>query len=169
MSDFNFTLKEGDFVYIPSAYSTPQKVKSIKGTNLFKVDYFTFFDSGYLFQSMTNPAGKIIFPAMQEWYEKLVVIYPNLEKPPKRKSSKEIIQAMLDSGKWYLVNYRICTNTQQILSNKPKNKVITKQQFNLMNYDEYFNRYAYCNIEVICPNTGKVIIDYVNGEVILEG
>lgn len=168
MSDFNFTLKEGDFVYIPSAYSTPQKVKSIKGTNLFKVDYFTFFDSGYLFQSMTNPAGKIIFPATQEWYEKLVVIYPNLEKPPKRKEPKEIIEAMFDSGKWHLINYRICTNAQQALNQKAKNKVITAHNFYTMGCDGYFTRYAYCNIEVICPNTGKTIIDFVNGEVVLE-
>lgn len=47
-----------------------------------------------------NPA---IFPATQEWYDKLVHTYPDLEEAPtNQKNSKEVIQAMLAIGKKYV-------------------------------------------------------------------
>lgn len=108
-----------------------------------------------------------VFPATQEWHKRLSDLYPSVcfERPLlKRKEPKEIIKAMFCSNKWHLVNYVVYGNLNQ----KPKNKTVTKRQFLSMNYDDYFNRYAYCNVEVIEPKTGKEIIDFVDGEVVLE-
>lgn len=82
------------------------------------------------------------------------------EPPQKQKEAREIIKAMFDSGKWSLVNYIV----YGIFGKKPKNKVVTKSKFSKMD----FNTYAYCNVEVIHPNTGRTIIDFIDGKCVLE-
>lgn len=148
--------------------------------------------SGYdLFPGMTMAVGKInaqgimtiyangkmdrgsfapsVFRVTPENHELLCKLYGvEFEAPPKPKSPKEVIQAMLESGKWHLVNYRIYGNAQQALNDTPKNKVITKSQYDVIDFKDYFNKYAYCNVEVIDPKTGKVIIDYIDGEIVTE-
>lgn len=95
MSDFNF--KVGDKVYYPP-YSN--KVLTVEDNNNFQgiplAAHFSYYDcskdkkafshdglvtfsrNGRGNKFMKNP---IIFPATQEWYDKLVQIYPNLEPP----------------------------------------------------------------------------------------
>lgn len=162
-------LKVGDRVYCPRytsrilkvvySQSSPSKMAIEFGNKL--ID--TTKDGRFLEnQGLVND----IFPATQEWHKRLSDLYLGVffEQPPKRKEPKEIIKAMFGSNKWYLVNYVVYGNLNQ----KPKNKTITKRQFLSMNYDEYFNRYAYCNVEIIDPNTGKTIIDFVDGKIVLE-
>ena len=96
MSDFK--LKDGDKVYIPSACRTVQTVVAVAGTNLVKVGGYTIYDTGYGFCATVPPAGELAFPATQEWYDKLVTVYPNLEKPPARKDLKEITIVVLDGS-----------------------------------------------------------------------
>lgn len=87
-------------------------------------------------------------PATQEWYEKLSYVYPNLEKPPIKKSPKEIIQAMLDDG-W---------NNVPVIYREFEHECIG-----------YANR-TYATITTIPfdPKTGKLIADYIDGKVVLE-
>lgn len=128
------------------------------------------FDNSGISHDLLRKGQQVVTHATTENYEMLSKLYPNteFEAPPKRKTPQELIQAMLESGKWHLVNYRIYGNAQQALNDTPKNKVITKSQYDVIDFKDYFNKYAYCNVEVIDPKTGKVIIDYIDGEIVTE-
>lgn len=165
MSDFNF--KAGDLVYCPMA--TNEVLKVAPSLNIRYKDATGYimtigvYDNGKWTDTHHNPA---IFPATQEWYDKLVHVYPNLEKPLVKKTPKDIIQAMLDDGKAGVVCYVSDDNPQppkginKVLITAIKND--TKYMFR--SYDNCF-RYAV----PFDLDTGKIIVDYVNGEVVLEG
>lgn len=161
--------KAGDRVYCPHLTSNILRcVYSKNSPSLLAIEYHNKLIDITKDGKFWNKQGLVndVFPATQEWYELLSRTYPDVtfEQLPEPKEPKEIIKAMLESGKWHLVNYVVYGNANQ----KTKNKVISKRQFRAMNYDDYFGRYAYCNVEVIDPNTGKTIIDFVNGEAVLE-
>lgn len=162
----DFVLQEDDHVYIPSIYCTIETVEDVADTNLFKVRDYTFYNNGYGFYGYHNanrPAGKLVFPATQEWYDKLVTIYPDLEPPPKRKEPREIIEAMLKAGydgvpcKTDYKQYRfVCTD------------VSNDQHFPFV-YDNVNNEDdAFSSAIPYCCKTGKIIIDFIDGEVVLE-
>lgn len=150
MSDFNF--KAGDKVYCPKVSN---KVLTLENTECSKYSVKISLESGMIrsfmidgnhFHLDLNPS---IFPATQEWYDKLVHAYPNLEKPHTKKKPREIIQALLDDG-WNIV------------------PVIYRESEH--EYFGYANRtYTTMTAIPIDPKSGKVIVDYVNGEVVLEG
>lgn len=149
--------KLGDLVYMPLRSKEIHKITRVEPT--IRLGF------GFLgcTSSKSNGVGdtgmQVIFHATPENHELLCKLYGVVfEAPPKRKEPKEVIQAMLESGKWHLVNYVVYGNV------KLKNKVITKSQYDAIDFDNYFNKYAYCNVEVIDPKTGKIIIDFVDGE-----
>lgn len=122
----------------------------------------SFTTDGKHFYHDANPT---IFPATQEWYDKLVHIYPDLEAPPKRKELKEIIQAMLNDGWKNIVCY---------VSDSEPNPNIHNTRFplvvNAIEDGEFYvrNGYKWEYATPFDPKTGKTIVDYVNGEVVLE-
>ncbi|STY93390.1 hypothetical protein [Moraxella bovis] len=105
-----------------------------------------------------------IFHATQENYELLSKLYPNVtfEPPPKRKEPREIIKAMLKAGydgvpcKTDCKQYRfVCVN----VSDDPYFPFV---------YDSLDNDDAFSSAIPYCYQTGKTIIDFVDGEVVLE-
>lgn len=165
MSDFNF--KQGDLVYCPIATNevlkvTPSLNIRYKDTN----DYnrsIGVYDDGKWTDTHHNPA---IFPATQEWYDKLVHIYPDLEKPPVKKTPKEIIQAMLDDG-WDCVPCYV--HDENKTPNKNNRREIISEARNYSNYPFVTDTVAWKYAIPFDPKTGKTIVDYVDGEVVLEG
>lgn len=108
-----------------------------------------------------HDANPTIFPATQEWYDKLVHIYPDLEKPPIKKNPKEVIRAMLESGWAYVpcwVNdFKGDFRNTDLITNINDGSGHTFRGF--------FSWWCAIPFD---PKTGKTIIDYVNGEVVLE-
>lgn len=68
MSEVEF--KVGDKVYCPTLSN---EIITIASNN-------TFWFKSSIVKAIYN--NQSIFPATQEWYEKLSHVYPNLEKPP---------------------------------------------------------------------------------------
>lgn len=97
MTDFKF--KEGDRVYFPAATNKVLQMSSDFIVSYLDTDgdnHNVGIKSGGKFYSYHhNPA---FFPATQEWYDKLVTVYPHLEKPPARKDLKEITIVVLDGS-----------------------------------------------------------------------
>lgn len=145
-----FVLKGGDKVYYPKESN---EILATQATNdtiypLFVIHEHLSYSITTNGKYTTDEINPSIFPATQEWYEKLVQVYPNLEPPPKRKNPKEVIQAMLDDG-WYAV---------PVFYLEGNNRCIGLQK----------NTYATMSATPFDPKTGKTIIDFVGGEVILE-
>lgn len=153
---FNFNI--GDKVYNPTNSNRLLEVGSVcpeidaiypVRVNIGNSDYSeSFTEDGKFYAEDANPS---LFPATQDWYEKLVKIYPSLEAPPKRREPKEIIKAMLESGWEYVVMIK-CGTLQTV-------------------HCRTFLRpeWEWESVRPIDPKTGRTIIDFVDGEVILEG
>ena len=100
MTEFN--LKHGDLVYYPVASNSPIRVDEYDtyaigraypiNIPLHEKGEHSFTRDGKAYTCDKNPT---IFPATQEWYEKLVRVYPNLEEPM---PVKDIIKHLLDEG-----------------------------------------------------------------------
>lgn len=88
MSNF----KAGDKVYYPRGSN---KILTTKENHCYdyplivrtEIGNITLTFGGKQFNYDPNPS---VFPATQEWYEKLVQIYPDLEPPAKLKEPKEV-------------------------------------------------------------------------------
>ena len=163
MADFNF--KVGDKVYYPAVTNKILQVDSALRISYIGTDEFVtcsgLNSDGKFHSYHQNPS---YFPATLEWYEKLVHAYPNLEKPPVKKSSKEVIQAMLDDG-WvgvpcYMSNYDKNPHRHRaidiILEIRESIDFIFRTDVVSWRYATPFD-----------PQTGKVIIDYIDGKVVL--
>lgn len=90
--------------------------------------------------------------ATQQNYELLSQLYPNVafEPPPKRKEPREIIEAMLESGWEYVV-------------------MIKCGALRTIHYRTFLRpEWEWVGVRPIDPKTGKTIIDFVDGEVVLE-
>lgn len=163
-----FTLKQSDLVYYP-----------LRSNNIFKLSNSRYEDAEYPleiyvkeFSQTVTIDGKtnstqnvpVIFPATQEWYEKLSHVYLNLEKPPIKKSSKEIIQALLDDGNtgvlcWVSDNYP-----------EPKSDNFLAL---ITGTDEYYkdsdeNIWIYATPITPIKSLNQIITDYVEEEIVLE-
>lgn len=173
MSNFNFNFSVGARVYYPEVSNkvltlkeslSPEYPLETNWTDLSgDLNGDSFTENGRRSIFSLNPC---IFPATQEWYERLVVIYPNLEKPPKRKGSKEIIQAMLDDG-WDCVPCYV--HDENKTPNKNNRREIISEARNYSNYPFVTDTVAWKYAIPFDPKTGKTIVDYVDGEVVLEG
>lgn len=154
--------KAGDLVYCPTLSN---EILTVTDNNTFWFKssigdkmWTSFTDTGKLKAIYNNPS---IFPATQEWYDKLVCIYPKLEAPPKRKESKEIIKAMLKAGYDGVPCKTECGRDRYICTG------IVEGEFFSFQYDSDEDS-AYSSGIPYYPKTGQKIIDFVDGEVVLE-
>lgn len=159
MSEFQF--KVGDLVYCPMASNKIMQVSSdlrIRYQNILGVEInVSVYYGGKWNEMHNNPA---IFPATQEWYDKLVHVYPDLKKPPKRKSPVEIILAMV--ADWHYIPCRVSDDkgdfdyvdliSSIVVGDKPL-FVGSKEWKFAVPFD---------------PQTNKNIIDFVDGKIVLE-
>lgn len=169
MSEVKF--KVGDLVYCPSVlpnifkllevYDSQLKVKTpLRLVNIDR-DIAVFLTSDGFDLKSKIP---VIFHATQENYELLSQLYPNVafELPPKRKEPKEFIYDMLNNG-YDVVNY-IADGTFGFFS-KHNIANITYREFNNFVYTRFIND---CKDFKVITQKGEVIIDFVDGEVVLE-
>lgn len=120
------------------------------------------YPDGKWIEQHHNPA---IFPATQEWYERLSHAYPNLEKPPIKKSSKEIIKALLDDGNVSVLCWVSDTSTE------PTSSSCIELVTGIGEYYEGFDGCFWLYATPITPikTFNQTIIDYTDGKVVLEG
>lgn len=165
--------KVGDLVYYPNISN---KIGKIVGTSVIandpcclKVD----IDETVIFVTkdgkfVVNAPMPVIYHATKENYEWLSATYPSVAfEPPPSKEPKEIIQAMLDSGKKYVICwvsdcYENPDESDQLAAIQEILTYTTDRPF----IDETDSSWAYAT--PFDTDTGKVIVDYVNGEVVLE-
>lgn len=159
MSDFDFNI--GDKVYYPDISNEILILeKTTNPSHPFKVTLEhgvtrSFTTDGRRLYFNEKPS---IFPATQEWYDKLVHVYPDLEKPPKRKSPVEIILAMV--ADWHYIPCRVSDDdfdyvdliSSIVVGDKPL-FVGSKEWKFAVPFD---------------PQTNKNIIDFVDGKIVLE-
>lgn len=161
MSNFNF--KEGDKVYYPDISNEILILeKTTNPSHPFKVTLEhgvtrSFTTDGRRLYFNEKPS---IFPATQEWYDKLVHVYPDLEKPPKRKEPIDIILAMIND--WHYIPCRVGDHKDEIDYTDLINAIAYSDTPSFIGSSEW--KYA----EPFDPHTGKGIIDYVDGEIVLE-
>lgn len=145
--------KVGDMVYCPQLSLNILKVKKNTAKDYYQLyiekgsQRIYFCESGVIgILSKVTP----VIHATQENYESLSRLYPNVEfeKPPVRKTPKEIIKAMFDSDWEYVPCYDVHSFYQQFL-----HKECEQIKECLAPFD---------------PKTGKIIIDFVGGEIMTE-
>lgn len=169
MSEVEF--KVGDKVYCPTLSN---EIITIASNNTF---WFKSSIGDKMWTSFTN-TGKLkaiynnqsIFPATHEWYEKLSHVYPNLEKPLTMKSSKEIIQKLLDDGNAGV----LCWVSDVVEMPMPNQRSSTIAL--IVKIDKAFNNFVDFDGDVwnyatpITPikSYNQTIIDYVDGEMIIK-
>lgn len=171
--------KVGDLVYCPSISSEILTIKVLPSDimvfdithSISRNDcgFVSCLNNGAIIRlnngfCMKTHCQKIVH-ATQENYELLSQLYPDIEfePPPKRKEPKEVIKAMLKAGydgvpcKTECGRYRyICT-------------AIIENEFFAFKYDNCDDECsAYSSGIPYCPKTRQKIIDFVNGEVVLE-
>ena len=172
MTDFN--LKRGDLVYYPAVSNSPIRVDEFDTYTMGRVYPIinmplhengerSFTRDGKAYICDKNPT---IFPATQEWYEKLVHVYPNLEAPPAKKSS-EIIKAMLDDGYHRIPCY------VSVINEEPNDENCIDLLFDIDDSGSSSAPYRCigCRWNYARPfdvKTGRVIVDYVDGQAVLE-
>lgn len=157
--------KVGDLVYCPSISSEILNIKVLPiDVMVFDITHsISRNDCGFV--SYLNNAAIVrldngcctkthfqkIVHATTENHRLLSKLYPNVafEPPPKRKEPREIIEAMLDN------NYPF------VLSSKENYALFLCNETNIneFNLDDYF---------IVSKETGQFIIDFVDGEVVLE-
>ena len=175
MTEFN--LKHGDLVYYPVASNSPIRVDEfVTHANgraypiiipMQENGKRSFTRDGKMYTCDKNPT---IFPATQEWYEKLVLVYPNLEAPPPpapKKSSMDVIKAMLDDGYSRIPCY------VSVINEEPNNEMCIDL---LLDIDDSGSSSTPCRCvggkwkyaRPFDVKTGRVIVDYVDGQAVLE-
>lgn len=163
MSKFNF--KEGDKVYCPTVtnkivvVNSKLNIQYIGSTG--DKNAIVVYRNGKWSDHHHNP---IVFPATQEWYDRLSHVYPNLEKPPIKKSSKEVIQALLDDGNAGVVCWVSDSTVEPTSDNY--SAIIT----GIDNAYTEHNTISWIYATPIMPikSLNQIITDYVDGELILE-
>lgn len=161
MSDFNF--KVGNKVYCPSISNDVLTLSSSSSSSYpVRIDGATFTTDGRVYTSEPNPS---IFPVTQEWYDKLVHVYPNLEKPPVKKSSEEIIQDMLDDGNEGVLCW--LSDKCEYPDNSCAMGVVHRLSDDMFVCDAD-GLWIYATPIMPIKSLKQTIIDYVDGEVVLE-
>lgn len=136
--------KIGDMVYCQAINNKISKITKANEDN-----YVFLNKAGWFKNTGLNGNGMpIILHATQENYELLSKLYPNVafEPPPNRKEPKEIIKAMLESGWEYVV--------------------VENDECHFLVFDIDLDDDR--DLKPFDPKTGKVIIDFVGGKVVLE-
>lgn len=157
MSEIKF--KVGDLVYCQTINNKISKItKESEGGTVFLSNAGWFKNTGLNHNDMP-----VICHATQENYELLSKLYPNFtfEPPPKHKEPREIIKAMLESGYAY-VACRVGDYKEDFDYVSLIHCIDDKNSYPFIGDSEW--RYA----NPFDPKTGKTIIDFVDGEVVLE-
>lgn len=165
MSDFNF--KVGDKVYYPTvSNSVLTLIDSEAELYPVRVDYTEGYESftteGKLHGTHLNPS---IFPATQEWYDKLVHVYPNLEKPSKRKDPKEIIQVMLDDGNEGVLCWLSDSDREPDMTCAVG--IVSKFRYEKFVCDAG-GLWLYATPIMPVKSLSQTVVDFVDGELVLE-
>lgn len=185
MNDVKF--KVGDLVYCPNltagivtlrhtlAYQESRKKLDSIPFYVFEFSYLPFgcANGGFLYYVNENGCHDthqkpIIFHATQENYELLSQLYPNVtfEPPTNQKEPREIIKALLDDGNSGVLCW-VSNYYHEPSYNNSKAQIVT-----VVNDDDFycsgcsFVKYATPIIPIKTFN--QKIIDFVNGEVVLE-
>lgn len=157
--------KAGDKVYCPrlgSKIFTVRQEKDYHGMDNLRVGVvggrIVNFDSSGIANPLLCKGQQVVTHATTESYEMLSKLYPNteFEAPPKRKTPKEVIQAMLDSG-WDSVPCYVSDDDE---ATAIRNGI--KSLIDMGSIDSWDFCIPFCN------RTGKVIIDYIDGEIVTE-
>ncbi|WFF39249.1 hypothetical protein LU290_03235 [Moraxella nasibovis] len=164
MTDFNF--KEGDKVYYPTVSNKALTLRASVGSGPYIVglvwggigDKDSFTADGKRYHTDPNPS---IFPATQEWYDKLVHVYPDLENPPTQKGAIDIILAMIEAD-WGYIPCRVSDDEDDFDYVDLINSIILTSTASYVGSKEW--KFAV----PFDPQTNKNIIDFVNGEIVLE-
>lgn len=170
MSEVKF--KNGDLVYCPS--ETPEVCKiEFVGVDKLILNIKT---SCKLYADGTNAVDMpVILPATQQNYELLSQLYPNVEfePPPKRKDPKEVIKAMLASGAILIPCLVVDYDDNRILDYKKATRHCPSVLiYGISENGRFLSTNPHCSsYKYAVPfdiETGKVIIDFVDGQVIFE-
>ncbi|AKG13491.1 hypothetical protein [Moraxella bovoculi] len=121
----------------------------------------TFTADGKSYSNSTIPA---LIPATKENYKLLCKIFPDLtwEKPPKKPTPKKLITKMLNDG-WESVPCYV--------RDSPKTKykqALIQDILQEADFPYYDNKFSWKYAKPFDTKTGKLIIDYIDGKVILE-
>lgn len=181
MSEVKF--KVGDLVYCPSISPDVLEVLPVDDWQMKKktpIRLPAINDDVVLFLTELgvdiHSKMPVIVHATQENYELLSKLYPNVtfEPPPKRKEPKEVIEAMLESGAILIPCLVVDYDDNRILDYKKA----TRHNSSVLIYGisengRFLSTNPHCSsYKYAVPfdiETGKVIIDFVDGEVVLEG
>lgn len=171
MSDFDFNI--GDKVYYPDISNEILILeKTTNPSHPFKVTLEhgvtrSFTTDGRRLYFNEKPS---IFPATQEWYDKLVHVYPDLEKPPIKKDPKDIIQAMLEGG----YHGVLC---QIAMVDEDDENIIHCYRYDyaleVLDDKIIFSHHTLYNdqLKFVSPfhqKSGMEIVDFTNGKIVLQ-
>lgn len=156
----------GDKVYCPEV---SHKIFTI--IEFYDVDdiFLTVGDSGLALKLLISPdetglqLSDVLCHATPENHRMLGVEF---EAPPAPKNPKEIIQAMLDDG-WIGVACYVNDSDKRPSKHNKKDLIVDIHDVN----DGYIfggNAYNWKGANPFDPKTGKIIIDYVDGEIVTE-
>ncbi|WP_080947350.1 hypothetical protein [Moraxella bovoculi] len=165
--------KAGDKVYCP-----------LLGTKVYQIEYVKNCQKElviknhrlvYFFDETGNPnmnykdSLPFIFHATPENHELLCKLYGvEFEAPPKPKTPKEVIQAMLDDGWEYvpLLTPIKDDETEEITRLFPV--LVSKSMWQNPKITHEIHALLFQNGVPVDPKTGKIIIDYIDGEIVTE-
>lgn len=171
--------KIGDFVYYPRFSRNLCKIKEQDGyIGIYENKYNRYIGSvvecdlwsevgsnDLCFESKTQVCE--IIHATAENHTLLEKLYSvKFEAPPAPKNPKEIIQAMLDDG-WIGVACYVNDTDKRPSKHNKKDLIVDIRDVN----DGYIfggNAYNWKGANPFDPKTGKIIIDYVDGEIVTE-
>lgn len=159
--------KVGDTVYCPSKTNRIHKLLDWDDSHY----TLGIRDNSFLMSFTQHGVAGIysdmpsIFHATPENHELLTKLYGvEFEVPPKHKTPKEVIQAMLNDG-WRAVTCLVNDHEPNINSSNSFPKLISRVTNTFWVIHEEIN---WVNAQPIDLKTFKKIIDYVDGKVILE-
>lgn len=163
--------KAGDKVYCPKL--SLKMLEVIKNeydepdlSVTFNNDYVDFDECG---KEVVWNKVEVVFHATPENHEMLCKLYGvEFEAPPKPKTPKEVIQAMLDDGWEYVPLLTPITDdeTEEITRLFPV--LVSKSMWQNPKITHEIHALLFQNGVPVDPKTGKIIIDYIDGEIVTE-
>lgn len=164
------TFKVGDQVYYPSKSTKIFTLKEYNAASFplvinTRTINVTFTVDGREFENSPTP---LILHATEENRVKLSGLYGVEFEEVKSKTVADIVKDMFSSGKWKLITYRTVGNTWATLREPPGTKVISESEFNEYDFNNPYIRQGSYFVEILDPCTGKVIVDFVDNEIVLD-
>lgn len=160
--------KAGDLVYFPTETTKILRLRGVLDDDT--LDLEIDIRGGVAFLSYSGKMASldlnpVIFHATPENHELLYKLYGvEFEAPPKRKTPKEVIQAMLDDG-WRAVPCLVNDHEPNLELNNSFIELINRASNAFWVFKQEI---SWLHAQPIDLKTFKKIIDYVDGKVILE-